>query len=100
VTTPIHPALVSGPAAPPRRNGELVFAAPWEGRTFAMAVAMVERLGLDWSEFQERLIAAIAAEPDRAYYASWVAALEALLVDHGVVSAGELAAACGRVDAG
>ena len=92
MNTPVHPALVSGAAAPPRRNGELVFAAPWEGRAFGMAVAVVERLGLDWSAFQQRLIAAIAADPDRPYYASWVAALEALLVDHGVVSPGEIAA--------
>jgi nitrile hydratase accessory protein len=97
---PLHPALVAGPAAPPRQNGELVFAAPWEGRAFGMAVAMVERLDLDWRDFQGRLIAAIAAEPDRPYYASWVAALEALLVDHGVVAPGDVAAACGRVDAG
>ena len=36
---------MSGPAALPRRNGELVFEAPWQGRAFGMALAVVERLG-------------------------------------------------------
>ena len=30
----------SGPAAPPRDNGELVFAAPWESRAFGLALAL------------------------------------------------------------
>ena len=29
-----------GPAAPPRRNGELVFAAPWERRLFGVTMAL------------------------------------------------------------
>ena len=34
---------MTGPAAMPRRNGELVFAEPWQGRVFGMAVALSER---------------------------------------------------------
>ena len=30
------------PADVPRRNGELLFAAPWEGRAFGLAAAYVE----------------------------------------------------------
>ena len=30
---------MTGPAALPRDNGELIFAAPWEGRAVALAVA-------------------------------------------------------------
>src|SRR5262245_41294913 len=86
---------LTGAAAPPRRNGELVFEAPWQGRAFGMALAVVERLGLDWSEFQRRLIAAIAAAPEAPYYESWVAALESLLLDHGVLTADEIAARAG-----
>jgi nitrile hydratase accessory protein len=82
-----------GAAAPPRRNGELVFEAPWQGRAFGMAVHVVDRLGLEWKVFQERLIAAIAAAPERPYYESWVAALEALLLDRGIVRPDELDAA-------
>ena len=77
---------MAGPAAPPRRNGELVFEAPWQGRVFGMALGVVERLGLQWKDFQQRLIAAIAAQPDAPYYDCWVAALERLLLDHGVIS--------------
>lgn len=73
-----------GATALPRRNGELVFDAPWEGRAFAMAVAAVDRLGLDWDEFRGRLMAEIASEPARPYYERWLAALEALLAAHGI----------------
>ena len=90
-------AEMEGDAALPRRNGELVFEAPWQGRALAMALAVVERLGLPWSEFQTRLIAAIAARPDAPYYESWVAALETLLVEHGVVSMDAIEQASARV---
>ncbi len=81
---------MTGPAAPPRRNGELVFEAPWQGRAFGIAIAVVERLGLQWNDFQRRLIAAIAARPGAAVLRSWVAALEQLLRDYGVVKPDEL----------
>jgi nitrile hydratase accessory protein len=79
-------ARMEEPTALPRRNGELVFEAPWEGRAFAMAIAAVDRLGLDWEDFRRQLIAAIEAKPDRSYYDSWVVALEALLAEQGIVS--------------
>jgi nitrile hydratase accessory protein len=81
---------MSGPAALPRRNGELVFDAPWQGRAFGMALAVVERLGVPWAEFQRRLIAEIAVHPDAPYYDCWLAALERLVVERGLATAGEL----------
>jgi nitrile hydratase accessory protein len=84
---------MAGPEALPRDNGELVFAAPWEGRALAIAVTTVERLGLPWDEFRSRLIAAIAEAPERPYYESWALALERLLVELGITSADELAGA-------
>ena len=39
------PMDIEGSAAPPRANGELVFAEPWESRAFAMAVALCEAGG-------------------------------------------------------
>ena len=81
---------MSGPAALPRRNGELVFEAPWQGRVFGMALAVVERLGVQWTEFQRRLIAEIAAHPDAPYYDSWLAALERLVLEHGLATAEQL----------
>ena len=45
----------------PRSNGELVFDEPWQGRALGMAVLTVERTGTSWSEWSDRLGAAIAA---------------------------------------
>jgi nitrile hydratase accessory protein len=81
---------MAGPLELPRSNGELVFDAPWEGRAFGTAIAVLERLGLPWSDFQQRLITAISSDPERPYYESWAAALEALLLHHGLVTLAEV----------
>jgi nitrile hydratase accessory protein len=85
---------ITGRAAPPRANGELVFEAPWESRLFGIAVALYEAGRFEWSEFQQRLIAAIqrweAGHPEAAeyrYYERWAEALESLLKDRGIVAA-------------
>jgi|SRR5271169_6711235 len=85
----VHAEIVDmrGSGALPRDNGELVFAAPWEGRALAMAIGAVQRLDLPWDEFRLRLVDEIAAQPDRLYYESWLAALERLVVERDVVSA-------------
>ena len=85
-------SAVLGHAAPfPMADGEPVFAEPWEGRAFAMAVDLVARAGLSWEEFRTRLVAAIGADPHRAYYESWVVALESLAVDTAAVAGDDLA---------
>ncbi len=33
-------ANMQGATALPRKNGELIFSEPWEGRVFAMAIAL------------------------------------------------------------
>jgi nitrile hydratase accessory protein len=86
-------ALMDGPSALPRDNGELVFSEPWEGRALAIAVALVEQLDLPWDEFRQRLIVAVAAAPDRPYYESWTVALESLVIDFGLAIPTELDAA-------
>ena len=71
---------IDGPASPPRSNGELVFDAPWQARVFGLTAAVVEtRFGGDREPFRQQLIAAIAADPQRPYWDSWVAALEQLV---------------------
>jgi nitrile hydratase accessory protein len=65
----------------PRANGELVFEAPWQARSLAIAVALVEKLGLPWDAFRHRLMDEIAKDPQRPYYESWSAALESMVVD-------------------
>ena len=74
----------------PRKNGELVFEAPWEGRAFGLAVALHRAGHYPWDAFRDHLVAEI--EPERAYYASWLSALERLLVEHGLVDPHALAA--------
>ena len=87
-------ADMTGPAAMPRKNGELVFAEPWQGRAFGMAVAMSEGGAFSWEEFRQTLIAEIAIAERRPgpfeYYEVWLATFERLLAAKGVVSAGEL----------
>jgi nitrile hydratase accessory protein len=69
----------------PRKNGELVFQAPWEGRAFGMAVLLNEKGAYEWNAFRDRLVAEIAAGgPD--YYARWLDALQSLLIEKGVVT--------------
>jgi hypothetical protein len=64
----------------PRRNGELAFDAPWQGTVFALAAAVVaQAFGGDREPFRQQLVKAIAADPDRPYWESWTAALEALV---------------------
>ncbi|HET7665661.1 MAG TPA: nitrile hydratase accessory protein [Mycobacterium sp.] len=68
-------------ASLPRDNGELVFEAPWQARALAIAVTLVENLGLPWDTFRHRLIDEIGKDAQRPYYESWCAALEAMVVD-------------------
>ena len=93
VDLPDEVALMAGDSALPRDNGELVFAAPWEARAVAIAVAVVDRLELSWDDFRTRLISAIAADPERPYYESWSVALEDLVVAQGLTTAGEISGA-------
>ena len=79
-----------GAAAPPRRNGELVFEAPWQGRAFGLGVAICERGCYPWIDFQARLIDAIAANGSGEYYERWLEVLGRLLVEKGLVSEAEL----------
>ncbi len=76
----------------PRKNGELVFDAPWEGRSFGLALALHEQGLFEWEEFRRRLIGRIATRPHDDYYAQWLGALEDLLQEKGIVTPAELAA--------
>ena len=68
------------PVDVPRQNGELVFAAPWEGRAFGLAAAYVEATDVGWAAFRAHLVAAIADLPaGTPYYEAWVEALERLV---------------------
>lgn len=78
----------------PRANGELVFAEPWESRAFGLAAALEERGLFSWKDFQQGLIAEVAAdrsEPgEYRYYERWLGTLETLLSTRGIVSLGDV----------
>jgi nitrile hydratase accessory protein len=94
----IRPPDLTGAAAVPRKNGELVFDAPWQSRAFGMAVGLHQQGFFQWDEFRDRLIEAIAAHcgedpsasPATTYYRQWLAALEKLLLDKGLLAKSDL----------
>lgn len=83
-----------GASALPRKNGELVFEAPWESRAFGVAIALHDAGAIDFEAFRARLIAEIGdagdGEDAAAYYACWLRALEHVLLERGIVSSAEL----------
>ncbi len=91
-------ADMGGTAALPRKNGELVFEAPWESQAFGLAIALYERGHYDWEEFRGRLISEIGdwerfEEDEREvwdYYRRWLASFEALVKDRGLLSEQEI----------
>ena len=97
---------IDGPAAPPRSNGELVFAEPWESRAFGLAMTLHAGGVFEWEDFRQRLIAAVAEaerdpDPDEpwSYYRCWLAALERVLDDTGVLSTEDLLDRARQLDA-
>jgi nitrile hydratase accessory protein len=100
-------AADGGPAAPPRSNGELVFEAPWESRSFGMAVALSEAGTCDWESFRRRLIDEIglwerdhAGEPGArwSYYQCWLGSLEGLLIEDRLLTPAEIEARVVRLE--
>ncbi len=73
-------------AGQPHANGELIFAAPWQARTFAMAVQLHQSGLFEWKEWAALLAHNIAefekhdaiADSD-AYYQRWQETLEQIV---------------------
>jgi len=89
----------AGPAAPPRDNGELTFAAPWESQAFGLTLALQESGQIGWEDFRQRLIAEISSWEARhapgsewSYYHCWLSALERTLGERGLVGDDDLRA--------
>lgn len=72
-------ADLEGPISPPRDNGEIVFAAPWERRVFGLTVALCRAQRCEWEGFRRRLITRIGEDEARPYWQSWAVALEDVL---------------------
>jgi len=56
-----HITAMDEQVALPRKNGELVFEAPWEARAFGLAVALNEAGVYPWRDFSQGLAAETAA---------------------------------------
>ena len=89
------PDLATIPGLPRDDQGP-VFRAPWEAQAFALAVALHARGAFTWQEWADHLGAEIAAAAGRGevddgsrYYEHWLAALETLTVEKGLVTAAE-----------
>ncbi len=74
------------PCNPQQPDRELVFDAPWQARTFALALKLQEAGIFTWTEWSDRLAEEIAEwEKQRPvasnddYYMIWQSALEALV---------------------
>jgi nitrile hydratase accessory protein len=87
-------ANMEGVEALPRKNGELVFDALWEGRVFGMAVALNDRGVYAWREFRDALVRRIAdgdaAADGSTYYERFLDAFVRLATERGFVTAEEL----------
>jgi nitrile hydratase accessory protein len=88
---------VDGPSSPPRANGELVFAEPWESRVFGLTIALYRDGAFTWDEFKDQLVAAVARweadHPDGEgyrYYTCWFEAIQRVLSDRQILSAADL----------
>ena len=92
-TSPLHDTCVTDMNAP-------TFDADWQRRAFGVAVALSEFGHYEWADFQQELINSIgsweaAPTDERArweYYEHWLAALERVVVDHGLVGEEEMRA--------
>lgn len=88
------PDLDALPAIPRDKEGP-VFREPWEAQAFAMAVLLHQRGHFTWKEWAERLAREIASagatDDGTTYYLHWLAALEKLVAEKGLVRADELA---------
>ncbi len=85
--------------APPRDGDGPVFAEPWEAQAFALTVKLHEAGHFTWGEWATTLGAEIEAarsrgDPDLGdtYYRHWLAALERLAAEKGLVRGGDLSA--------
>ncbi len=91
-------ASPDAPAAPPRTNGELVFAEPWESRAFGVALALHDGRVVDFEAFRARLIEEIGSwEASRSpadggyrYYERWLTALERTVLAERILEPDDL----------
>jgi nitrile hydratase accessory protein len=86
----IRAVLAGADALPPDRQGP-TFREPWHAQAFALAVALNGGGHFTWPEWAERLAATLREPPEsddaeEAYYLAWLATLEQLAIEKGLIS--------------
>lgn len=84
--------------APPRQDGHLHFDRDWEKLAFGVAIALSKQGHYEWEDFRQTLIETINQweathdldDPEWDYYQCWLAALEKLAIQSGIIQAEEL----------
>ena len=101
------PIAFEGQLSPPRKNGELQFAEPWESRVFGLTMTLYESGAFEWSEFQALLIDSIGAwEREHGtsgdgyrYWERWLEAFEQLAARKQLLAPGALEARIAKLSA-
>jgi nitrile hydratase accessory protein len=82
----------------PQDDDNVVFAAPWEAKAFALVVNLHQRGYFEWTAWVKALSAEIARDAQAGagtpYYLLWLAAAEQLFASLGLVEAESLRSAC------
>ncbi|WP_424988330.1 nitrile hydratase accessory protein [Microbulbifer sp. S227A] len=90
--------LEGSKAAPPKRCDRLQFDEPWQSRAFGIVLAFSEEKVIDYEDFRKNLINAIGDwenshdlnDESWVYYEQWLAALENLAIQKGMVTKDEI----------
>lgn len=91
-------ALKGSGAEPPKRCDRLQFDEPWQSRAFGIVLAFSEEKVIDYEDFRKNLIKSIddweksheLDDKSWVYYEQWLAALEQLAVDKGMITKEEV----------
>ena len=70
------------------------FAQPWHARIFALVAALNETGHLDYASWHDTFVKALqgAPESEDGHYRAWLAAVERVLSDRGMIEVGDLPA--------
>jgi nitrile hydratase accessory protein len=97
ISNPVDSTILMALPRLPTRDDAPVFAEPWEAQVFSLAVRLSEQGRFTWSEGAAALAKELRAvaergEPDDGsrYYHHWLAALEGLVMEKGLVDRTQL----------
>ena len=69
-----------------------MFDEPWQAQAFAMTISLHQQGVFTWQEWADTLSAVLAGDREggESYYRHWLEALETLIAEKGLVSAGSV----------